>query len=517
MSRLSSVSEHWDVLVIGGGISGAGVAAEAARRGWKTLLVEARDYAWGTSSRSSKLVHGGLRYLKEGQLGLTLHSVRERQALMQAAPDLIQPQSFLFGDYRDRPPGRWLFELGLRVYDAMGRMRSHRYVHNPETDWLVPGLRLTQRKGAMTYLDAKTDDARLVWRVLQEAMAAGAQCLNYVRVEALLQDAQGQVNGAQLHDVLDGASLSVTARVVISATGVWADQLRTRIGREACLRPLRGSHLLLPFWRLPVAQSVSFMHPQDGRPVFLYPWEGVTLVGTTDLDHREDLNLEPGIRPEEVDYLLAALADQFPGARIGREDILSTYAGVRPVLDDGETDPSKATRDHVVLNESGLVTLTGGKLTTYRLMANDALAAAAARLGKGQAHANVPFTPASRLPWQVPASLRQRLRARYGHQAARVWQDSAPENRQTVGGSTVYWLELVEACRHEQVQHLDDLLLRRTRLGNILPQGAAAWLPDIAERCLPVLGWSPVRWQSECERYLALIARCYALPGPLAK
>lgn len=509
---LAQLAEPWDLVIVGGGISGAGVLLEASRRGLKALLIEQRDFAWGTSSRSSKLVHGGLRYLKEGQLRLTLHSVRERQALMQQAPELIAPQSFLFGDYHGRKPGRRLFEIGLQIYDRMGEINSHRYYRNMDVDYLAPRLLQSGRRGGMVYQDAKTDDARLVLRVLQEAIAAGGTALNYVAARQLVLE-QGQVNGVVARCALSGQSFSLRAQAVISATGVWADQLRAAVGGKPMLRPLRGSHLLLPAWRLPVAQSISFMHPHDGRPVFLYPWEGLTLVGTTDVDHRETLDDDASITAGEVAYLLAAINDQFPTLAIGYDDVVSSYAGVRPVVDDGSGDPSKAGRDHVVLAENGLVTLTGGKLTTFRLMALDALKAAAGRLRQPLDLSLQPiFRPAAALPEQLPPQVRQRLRGRYGPLATTVLAAAQEGDLETVPGTETLWLELRWAARCEGVAHLEDLLLRRTRLGNLLPHGGAGHWERIQQIAQAELGWDRARWQNEEDAYLALIGRCYSLP-----
>jgi len=504
--------QPWDLVVVGGGITGAGVAQQAARRGWSVLLLEQRDFAWGTSSRSSKLVHGGLRYLKEGDIQTTLHSVRERQRLMREAPELVQPQSFLFADCAGRKPGRWLMQTGLALYDLMAGRRSHYWADLNTAQTLAPGLKPAGMRGALVFQDAKTDDARLVWRVLMQAERDGAVLLNYVAARALQRDA-GRIAALSVQDVDSGHSFTVHTKAVVNATGAWADRLRADVGARPLLRPLRGSHLLVPHWRLAVAQSISLMHPRDGRPVFLYPWEGATLIGTTDLDHRGDLDVEASITQAEVDYLIEAVNDQFPGAALTAADISACYAGVRPVVDDGQGDASKATRDHVVRDESGLITLTGGKLTTFRLMAQDALALAAAHAGKPFARDEaVLFAPAAALPAHWSAAVRQRLAARYGERAAALAAGATEAQLQTVPGTHTLWLELVIAARHEAVLHLDDLLLRRTRLGILLPRGALDHLARIRALCEPCLPWDQARWDAELTRYRALIAAHYALP-----
>jgi len=504
--------QQWDLVVVGGGITGAGVAQQAARRGWSVLLLEQRDFAWGTSSRSSKLVHGGLRYLKEGDIQTTLHSVHERQRLMREAPELVQPQSFLFADCAGRKPRRWLMQTGLALYDLMAGRRSHYWADLNTAQTLAPGLKPAGMRGALVFQDAKTDDARLVWRVLMQAERDGAVLLNYVAVRALQLDA-GRIAGLSVRDMDSGRDYTVRAKAVVNATGAWADRLRADVGAKPLLRPLRGSHLLVPHWRLPVAQSISLMHPRDGRPVFLYPWEGATLIGTTDLDHRGNLDVEASITQAEVDYLIAAANDQFPAAALTTADVSACYAGVRPVVDDGRGDASKATRDHVVRDESGLITLTGGKLTTFRLMAQDALALAAAHAGKPFARDEaVLFTPAATLPAHWSAAVRQRLAARYGERAAELAAGATEAQLQTVPGTHTLWLELVIAARCEAVLHLDDLLLRRTRLGILLPRGALDHLTRIRALCAPWLPWDQARWETELARYRALIAAHYTLP-----
>ncbi len=505
-------AQTWDLVVVGGGISGAGVAQQAARRGWSVLLVEQRDFAWGTSSRSSKLVHGGLRYLKEGDIKTTLHSVRERQRLLREAPGLVQTQSFLFADCPGRKPGRWLMQAGLAIYDAMAGQRSHRYTDLATTQVLAPGLAPTGLRGALVFQDAKTDDARLVWRVLLEAQRDGAVLLNYTAAQSL-QTQQGRVTGLVVRDGATGQEFTVQTRAVVNATGAWADRLRAGVGAAPLLRPLRGSHLVLPFWRLPVAQSISFMHPRDGRPVFFYPWEGATLVGTTDLDHRADLDAEASITPAEVTYLLDAVNDQFPAARVTTADISACFAGVRAVIDDGQPDASRATRDHLVRDEAGLITLAGGKLTTFRLMAQDALVLAAMHAGKAFARDEAPvFNPAPALNPRWSASVRQRLTARYGAFAAQWCQGAVDEDLHPVPGTQTLWLELAIAARFEAVQHLDDLLLRRTRLGLLLPRGALDHLSRMRQLCAPHLAWDDGRWQQEVVRYQAIIRAHYQLP-----
>ncbi len=504
----AQLEEHpWDLVVIGGGISGAGVAQQAARQSWKVLLVEQRDFAWGESSRSSKLVHGGMHYLMAGDIKATLRSVRERQRLLREAPELIEPQSFLFANYTGIRAEHWLFQAGLKIHDLITGERCHFYSNQADTQALAPGLNPPGLRGSLVYQDAKTDDARLVWRVLQQAQDDGATTLNYVAAQALTLSL-GRVTGVKLQDVTNGKIYNVQARTVVNATGAWGDRLRAGLGAKPLLHPLRGSHLIVPFWRLPVAQSISLLHPQDGQPVFVYPWEACVLVGSTYFNHRENLDLEASITPAEVDYLLCAVNHQFPSARLTASDISACYDGVRPVPDDGQGEA------FVVLNESGLITVTAGKLTTFRLVAQDALALAAKYVGKAfQSDDARVFSPPSALPPHWSAAVRSRLRARYGHRAQELSTHATEADLQTVPGTNTLWLEITIAARHEAIVHLDDLLLRRTRLGLLLPQGALEHLEHIRTLCQPHLAWNAKKWDNEIARYRAIIAAHYQPPG----
>lgn len=515
----ATLGQAWDVLVIGGGITGAGVLREATRLGLKTLLVEQRDFAWGTSSRSSKMVHGGLRYLKEGHVWLTLASVQERERLLEEGPGLIDPLGFLLATYKGDSPGRLTYGAGLSIYDLLALQWSHTYYSAQDFQLLAPHIAQEGLEGGFRYGDAQTDDARLVLRVIQEAVAEGGTALNYARAETLLRDAAGQVNGLVLRDLVQARTATVRARIVINATGAWADRLRGEIGAPPRIRPLRGSHLIFPAWRFPVAQAISFLHPVDHRPVFVFPWEGITLVGTTDLDHHQPLDAEPAITPEEVAYLLAGVKAQFPSLNLTLDDVQATFAGVRPVIGTGKADPSQESRDHVVWEESGLLTVTGGKLTTFRLIALDTLKAVRHRL---------PTIPEPRSDWPVlnpvnvplpgaerlDSAARRRLLGRYGAAAPALIQAAQPAELEPIPGTPYLWAELRWAARSEQVVHLDDLLLRRVRLGLLLPEGGAAYLPQLRALCQAELGWEDARWEQEEAAYRALWRAAYSLPEP---
>ena len=512
-----SIGGPWDILIIGGGITGAGILREATRLRLRVLLVEQRDFAWGTSSRSSKLVHGGFRYLKEGKLMLTRNSVHEREQLLHEGPGLIDPLGFLLTVHKGEFPGRWTYEMGLTVYDLLALRWEHGYYSPHDFQLLAPHISQDDLQGGFRFSDAQTDDARLTLRVIREAVADGATAINYVKADNLIVQDE-DVKGAVLIDQETGLRNEAYARVVINATGAWADDLRKRVGGSTTIRPLRGSHLIFPTWRLPVAQAVSFLHPFDHRPVFIFPWDGVTLVGTTDVDHSNPLDVEPKISPEEVAYLMAAVEYQFPSLAIGLEDVISTYAGVRPVIGFGKLNPSEESRDHVVWQDSGLLTVTGGKLTTFRLIGLDVLDAIRHRLpDMVLPDRNMPvLNPVDQqIPGcdDIPNNCRRRLLGRLGADALPMVAAAQPGEMETIPGTNTLWAELRWAGRCEGVCHLDDLLLRRTRLGLILPHGAEAILPVVKQICKDELHWNESRWQQEVHAYHTLWEDCYWLPS----
>jgi glycerol-3-phosphate dehydrogenase len=512
----SRLGESWDVIVIGGGITGAGILRESTRLGLRTCLVDRRDFGWGTSSRSSKLVHGGLRYLKEGMVRLTRASVHERKRLLAEGPGLIDPLGFLLATYEGDRPGRWTYSAGLSIYDLLALQWSHRHYSPEDFQMLAPHIVQEGLEGGFRYGDAQTDDARLVLRVIQEAVADGGVALNYVAAEQILRD-DGRVSGVRLWDEAAERAADVYAKVVINATGAWADELRQQVGAEPSIRPLRGSHLIFPAWRLPVAQAVSFLHPVDRRPVFIFPWEGITLVGTTDVDHDQPLDKEPRISPDEVAYLMAAVDAQFPSLHLKLEDVISTFSGVRPIISTGQADPSKESRDHVVWNEAGLLTVTGGKLTTFRLIALDALKGVRSRLpGLAELDDKVPvLNPVDvALPVEnhLDEAMRHRLLGRYAADAPALVSAARPGELEPICDTQTLWAELRWAARAEAVIHLDDLILRRVRLGHLLPRGGESLLPEIRAICQPELGWDDARWEAEEAAYLDLWRCCYSLP-----
>jgi glycerol-3-phosphate dehydrogenase len=403
----------------------------------------------------------------------------------------------------------------LSVYDALAGRRSHRFHDAQQLRYLAPGVKENDLLGGTSFVDALTDDARLVMRVLSEARADGAVVVNGVRVEHLLRE-NGRVYGVQIEDCEAGATLQLRCGVLAVATGAWAERLRPTEAPRL-LRPLRGSHLLLPSWRLPVAQAFTFLHERDRRPVFVFPWEGATVVGTTDLDHREDLDQSASITGEELDYLLAACTQQFPGAEVTANDVLSTWSGVRPVVGSAgahQDKPSNETREHVLWQEPGCVTLAGGKLTTFRPQAIEVLKACAAMLERPFVDDAAPVfaaVPVQAIP-ELSSHQWRRLTGRHGRDLPKLAQLIKEIGHATVGATDTLWAELAFACESEMVLHLDDLLLRRTRLGLLLLRGGEEYFTAIRQLCQPRLGWSDDHWQQEEQRYRALWQRHHGLP-----
>lgn len=514
------LSDSWDLIIIGGGITGAGIFREATRSGLKALLVEAGDFARGASSRSSKLVHGGFRYLRNGQIRLTLQSVRERERLIREGRGLVTQLGFLLACFEGDAIPAWVFGAGLTVYDLLARKWGHRAYDAYDLRELCPQLTGEGLRSGFRFFDAQTDDARLVLRLIQEAVQEGGVALNYASVNGLLRRKDGQVCGIQLQDRSSQGreqSLEIQAPVVINATGAWVDQLRQHIGGRRRLRRLRGSHLVIPFAKLPSTRSISFLHPQDNRPVFTLPWEGVTLVGTTDVDHTQEMDGEVCTSRSEVEYLMQAVQFAFPDQMLSMDDVQCTFAGIRPVIDTGKADPSKESREHVLWLENGLLTVAGGKLTTFRSMAHDALQRIRPLLP-----GNPAFEPGERMLNEPPASIhlhpslspaaRLRLIGRHGANTQALMEAAGTGELSPIPGTNIPWAEVRWAARQEKVVHLDDLLMRRVRLGILAPQGGAAFFNQLQPIIQTELGWDEQNWLNELTRYTQIWKACYDLP-----
>jgi glycerol-3-phosphate dehydrogenase len=479
--------DSFDLAVVGGGITGAGVALDAASRGYSVALVEKSDYAAGTSGRSSKLIHGGLRYLQNFDLGLVREALLERSLLVRLAPHLVAPLPLLVPAFEGRRPDR-LMGMGLNMYDAMSWRRGrdedeewsparHRIIGGAETIEMAPALAGRDPSAAYLFYDCQTDDARLVLTVLAEAERFGAVCANACEAAGLVER-RGRAAGVLVRDTLDAGEFELTAANVINATGVWADRLRPDelYGEEEVprIRPSRGTHVTISREALPVEAGV-IVPAGGGRTIFALPWLGRTLAGTTDNDYEGVLEHVPPA-DEDVSYLLDAL-NGFFGTSLGPKDLTGAYAGVRPLI--STADPKKSVdisrRAELFETSSGLVTITGGKLTTWRRMAKMAVDRIVEREGR-EAPCRTDEIPlgepveADALPDNagVDDDGRRHLARRYGHAAQLVMRlaAAAPDlGRRISPDLPDIVAEAAYAAGHEQARSLSDVLLRRTRLG----------------------------------------------------
>jgi glycerol-3-phosphate dehydrogenase len=524
---------HFEVVVIGGGITGAGVALDAASRGYSVALLERDDYAVGTSSRSSKMVHGGLRYLQNFDLGLVREALVERQLLVGLAPHLVYPTPFLVAalgeERRDRKVG-----IGLNMYDVMATTRArrgrrekrsaqdpaedaywspdrHRTIGHDEVLELVPALASRDPHDAYLFYDCQTDDVRLVLTVLGEAERYGAVSLNGAEVVEVT-GGLGRPAGVAFVEADSGERIEVSADHVVNATGVWADTIRPEVVEEEDvprIAPSRGTHLVLDATDLPMGEAACIVPAGEGRMIFALPWYGRTLIGTTDNDFEGDTR-RPRPAEAEVEYLLDA-ANAFFGTTLGAADLVGAYAGVRPLISSG--DPRKSVdisrKEELYETSSGMLTITGGKLTTYRRMAKLTVDRLVEREGREAPcrTAKLPLGMEARPadlegPDGVGEEALAQLAFRYGHAARRVLAlaRERPElAAPIVPGRPDLLAEVTLAGRHEQARSLADVLLRRTRLGIL----AAPALRDPAAR-RPIaaalgaeLGWSEARVGTE--------------------
>ena len=510
------LSDRVDFLVIGGGITGAGIMHDAALRGLSVGLVEQGDFGSGTSSRSSKLIHGGLRYLKRMQLRITRTACRERDQLTLSSPHLVWKTRFLYPSYsHDKTPG-WQVALGLTMYDHLTPVRHrHERIEAGSVRGTVPTLASRGLEFGLLYDDAAADDARLVLAVVQGGILAGGTALSYARVEELRRDDGGTVVGALVRDCEDNSTHEVRANVVINATGAWCDGVRALAGGAGGrLRPSRGSHLLFSKERLPLAVAVTALSPDDGRPVFAVPHPEGTLIGTTDQFHSGALD-DPRPSSDEVGYLLRFCQAAFPGARLAHADISGAFAGVRPILDSTAETPQEASREEEIWEEHGMLSTAGGKLTTFRATAEEVVDAAIRLLPEERRELVSPFSTAGvALPWRVvPADAAvavERLGAgrdiaagmvrRLGALAFAAAGGAEKEDLQPVAeGLDLTPAELVWHMRYGGVVRLEDLLLRRVRLGMWQPRRALEVAPTLRPLLRRAAGWSVARWNRELE------------------
>jgi len=513
----SDLNQPWEIIVIGGGITGAGIFNMAAKKGLKVLLIEARDFAFGTSSRSSKLVHGGIRYLKNQQFNVVRESVKERERLIRESDSLIDPLAFIFPSFEDNVRDSRMMKLGVILYDSLAPKWQHRNLDKAQVKNALPALNESGLIGGVKYFDSRVDDSQLVLRVIMDGIRFGGSAINYTKAIELCKAKDGKVEGMVVKDETNAMSPSqktLRANVIINATGPWSDELREKINGEPKLRRLRGSHLIFAREKLPLHAAVTMLHPRDNRALFAIPWEGRTMIGTTDLDH--DLHEEETrITQSELDYLLEAVHHTFPDFPVTQEDILSTFSGLRPVINTNAPTPSKESRAHKVWEEDGLVTVAGGKLTIFLVMAADVLNFCRNRLpneprfdhrGPCFIHPK-PLTEKnlSNPDWIMMAG-------RLGKDVNAFFKETDPENLHSIDPLPELWGELAWAAKNEAVVHLDDLLLRRVRMGLLMPNGGLDHLERIRQLTQAPLAWSDEKWQAEVDRYKEIWRKNYYLP-----
>lgn len=475
--------DTFDVLVIGGGIVGAGVARDAAMRGLRVSLVEQTDFASGTSSRSSRLVHGGLRYLENGQLHLVFEASQERRTLMRIAPHIVRPLQFLWPVFDGARIPTWKLRAALTVYDALALFRNvapHHALSAAAVSTLEPALRRPGLRGGATYFDAATDDARLTLLNARAAHDAGAVVASRVRVDGLLLDSR-VVRGARAYDAVENRSFDIAARAVVNATGPWSDVIRrfAEPNATASVRGTKGVHVALPAERVGNAGALTLLSPIDGRVFFVLPSGATTIVGTTDTDYNGDAEAVCAT-PDDVAYLLQSVDAYFPAARLAPEDVIAAWAGIRPLIGGDPRHPDALSREHAVTTTApGLITVSGGKLTTYRLMARDTVDAVQRMLGQPVREAP---TGAVRLPGGDVAVDAQREAAgrrtgshvlaahlvhRYGSEWADVWSLAESDGALALPLSPplpYIHAEVAWAITREMALSLGDVLMRRVPL-----------------------------------------------------
>lgn len=384
--------ETFDLAIIGGGITGAGVALDAASRGLTVALIEKRDFASGTSSRSSKLIHGGLRYLEQFEFSLVREALRERAALLRNAPHLAKPLAFLVPVYERGKPSplgssKLKLRLGLWLYDFLAGRKNiarHRRLSRDEILELAPTLDPAGLRGGFLYYDCLTDDARLVIEVIKAAASHGAAIANYVTARGFQKDGE-RISAVEAEDTLTGNRYLLRASVFVNAAGVWSEEIARMIGEDSALRirPSKGIHILVPQEKIKAQTAVLIPSIGEHRFLFVIPWHGRTLIGTTDTDYRGSFD-DPQADEEEINRVVESAARAFPASHLSREDVISAFAGLRPLVagnDDSTKDLSR--KDEIIESSSGLISVTGGKLTTYRRMAERVVDATVKRLERG--------------------------------------------------------------------------------------------------------------------------------------
>ena len=515
LARLEDHKGEWDLVIVGGGATGVGAAIDAASRGYHTLLLEGSDFGKGTSSRSTKLVHGGVRYLEQGNVSLVMEALKERGILRQNAPHLVGNLGFVVPNYDwwEAP----FYGIGLKTYNLL----SGKYGFGPskilsreETLQRIPTLNQEGLRGGVSYYDGQFDDARLLINMVATAAEQGATLLNYCTVTRLLKNSEGFVRGLIAHNVQDGREYEIAAKTVVNATGPWTDTLRKMAEPDAqpMIAPSQGIHLVFDRSFLPGDTAIMVPHTSDGRVMFAIPWHNHTLVGTTDTPI-DNSSLEPSPKSEEVEFILKT-ASEYLQKPPTRDDVLAVYTGIRPLVKAGTSGNTSAlSRDHTIhVDKSGLLSITGGKWTTYRHMAEDCVDHAATL-------ADLPDRPCLTKHlnihgFRAPSEERTHM-SYYGSDAPKIEQIMRvnPELAEPlVSGLPYTGAEVLWATRSEMAVSVEDVLARRTRALFLNSKAAIAAAPRTAQLMAKELGRDE-QWQANQLTEFNQVARHYTLEG----
>ena len=521
-------TQHFDLLVIGGGITGAGIARDAALRGLKTALVERQDFAGGTSSRSARVIHGGVRYIESRQFDVVRQACRERNRFAALAPHLVTAMPFTLPVYH-----KWRryakVQIGLWLYDLLGAAspkQRRQTLTSRQLTAIEPALSQTHLVGAMRYHEQVADDARLTLTTLRSAWQQGALALNYAEVQDLLKN-NGRVLGATIRDQRTGATVEIQATTVVNATGPWNDAIRRLDEPDAppTVRPNKGIHLVVSRAQLPIRHAVDFPAEGGHRTMYAVPWRHTCLVGTTDTDYHDDLD-QIHAAQEEVAWILASLNRAFPDAKLQNGDILSTFAGARPLVSNGEGKAYRASREHQITTaRSGLISIVGGKLTTHRAMAKEVIDLVATHHGNARACVTdhtpldahlataTDMTTLVEQAHSAAADLQddiiQHLVTTYGSQALTVLalaQQQPALGRRLAPDLPYLYAEIPYAIQHEMACTLSDLLVRRLRLLHEDKTQGLAQVDEIAQTMAHELQWSNEECASQIAAYRQEVA-----------
>ena len=508
--------QSFDLIVIGGGVTGAAIARDAVTRGFKVALVEKGDFASGTSSRSSKMVHGGLRYLRHMKFSLVYGALRERWILKRNAPRLVKGLTFLIPVYKDAKTGKRMLSMGLWLYDILALFRTpkfHGWLSAEKALEVEPTLRRDLLAGAGLYADCATDDARLTLALIKDAWSRGAPVASYTEVVGFEKEHE-EIVGVKAVDLLSGTQLHVKAKVVVNATGPWSDALRKLDdpSAEPRLRPAKGIHIIVPRERLGNREAIVIESRKDGRNMFVIPWGNLSLVGTTDTDYHGDLD-NVGASKEDIEYLLNALDQSYPESHITRDDIISLYASVRPLAAELGVSEDAVSRDQLIFeSSSGLVSIIGGKLTTHRSMAKALVDQVSSKLAREFSTPEKHGCQTDQLVFDYDedelekavneltqnsgfdAETARHLVEAYGPGASKVLEiiRENPKLSSKIASETPYLMaEVVYAARYEMAMKLIDFMLRRTQLAYRLRDHGRSKQQSIAGIMARELGWPP--------------------------